>query len=84
MKTRAMQRLPFENRWNVDNLKNIVVTPWSLRMPAAPERIDVGPAVEKHKPPIEEVVSNPRRLKITMKTLTDYGYTKDCPQCEHV
>ncbi|MBS94029.1 MAG: hypothetical protein CL799_06265 [Chromatiales bacterium] len=84
VKTRAMQRLPMENRWDAEKLKNIVVTPWSLRAANAPEKVDMGPEVEKHPTPIKDIIANPRRLKITMKTLTDHGYTKDCPQCDHI
>ena len=26
----------------------------------------------------------PRKLKITMKILTEHGFTKDCQQCDHI
>ena len=84
VKTRAINRRPFEGRWDVDKLKSIVVTPWSLRTEAAPERVDVGPPVEKHEPPKPDVAPLPRRLKITMKILNEHGFTKDCQQCDHI
>ena len=84
MKTRAMQRLPFENRWESEKLKAINVTPWSLRAATAPPKVDVGPAVEKHAEPTPDIPPLPRRLKITMKTLQEYGYSEGCMQCDHI
>ena len=55
-----------------------------LRVATAPARVDVGPPVAKHDEPKADGPPNPRRLKITMKTLTDYGFTEGCPQCEHI
>ncbi len=83
-KSRALQSVAFEERWDVDRIKAIKTTPWSLRILTAPEAVEMGEPVEKHPKPIEDVVANPRRLKITMKTLQDHNFTKDCQQCDHV
>ena len=84
VKTRAINRLPFENRWNGDKIKAITVTPWSLRAVSAPARVEVGPAVEKHAEPAPDIPPLPRRLKITMKLLNEYGYSEGCAQCDHI
>ena len=84
IKSRALQRLPFENRWDGEKLKAISVTPWSLRAATAPPRVDVGPAVEKHAEPAPDVPPIPRRLKITMKVLQEYGFSEGCMQCDHI
>lgn len=81
---RPSKRLPCQDRWNGDKLKAITVTRWSLRVAAAPVRVDVGPPVVKHDEPKPDTPPIPRRPKITMKTLADYGFTEGCPQCEHI
>ena len=65
-------------------LGKITVTPWSLRAVKSPDRIELGEEVEKHANVEEESLANPRRLKITMKTLKDYGTSEGCPQCTHI
>ena len=84
VKTRAMNRLPFENRWDGDKLRAVTVTPWSLRAATAPERVEVGPPVERHPEPTPDVPPLPRRLKITAKLLNEHGYSEGCAQCEHI
>ena len=83
VKTRALNSRPEEERWNKDILENITVTPWSLRVKKDAERVPLGESVQK-EPNIRDVVINPRRLKITMKVLNDFGTTQGCPQCDHV
>ncbi len=41
-------------------------------------------AVKRHPAPQPDVTANPRRLRISMKMLEDYGYTENCSQCDHV
>ena len=41
-------------------------------------------AVKRHPAPQPDATANPRRLRISMKMLEDYGYTENCSQCDHV
>lgn len=84
MKTRSLLRRPFADRRRPEELKSITAAPWSLRPMRRAERIDMGPTVELHPKLPAEAPSDPRRLKITIKTLTTYGTTDGCAQCAHV
>ncbi len=82
-KARALQSRPFQDRWNVDKLKEVDVTPWDSHRREQPARVDLGEEVEKYEEPKNAPVSNPRRLNITKETLKEYGTTEGCPQCRH-
>ena len=84
VKTRGLMRRPLADRWHPEVLEKITVTPWSLRAIKSPDRIELGEEVEKHANVEEESLANPRRLKITMKALKDYGTSEGCPQCTHI
>ncbi len=84
VKSRALNSRTHEERWDKEILANLTVTPWSLRIRTEAERIPLGEAVEKQQTDIKGVVTNPRRLKITMKILQEFGSTGGCPQCEHI
>ena len=45
--------------------------------------MELGDAVEKHPPHEPDAPPLPRRFKITMQTLKEYGTTAGCKQCEH-
>ncbi len=83
VKSRALNSRPHEERWNKEILQNLTVTPWSLRVRKETERVPLGDAVQKDKD-IKDIVTNPRRLKITMHILKAFGTTCGCPQCDHV
>ena len=83
VETRAMQRKPMEHRWSKEAIESLKVTPWNLRSTHKAKRIELGEAVPKHVH-VDDKVVIPRRLKITMKTLREFGTSDDCPQCEHV
>ncbi len=84
IKVRSVLRRPIPDRWDAESLKAITATPWSLRSRSAPERIELGPAVERHEATQDDAVPMPRRLKITLKVLEEYGTTDGCAQCTHV
>ena len=84
IKTRSLLRRPYSDRWDAEGLQNLTVTPWNLRIAKTPEKIELGEAVERYEKPSSEPTLNPRRIKITMKTLHDYGTSDGCRQCEHV
>ncbi len=84
IKARSILRRPFADRWRAEDLKGINVTPWSTRTIKEPTHVELGPEVEPHPQPEPEIAVNPRRLKITLKTLEQYGTTDGCQQCSHV
>ena len=84
VESRAIQRRPLEDRWKVEELKAVSATPWSLRSVEKPSVIDFGIEKEKHDLPSESAPIVPRRLKITMGTLREFGYTDGCRQCDHI
>ena len=84
VKSRALNSKPYEERWNREILENLSVTPWSLRVKSEPEKVPLGERVEKQQVNIKDVVTNPRRLKITMKVLQEFGTTQGCQQCDHI
>ncbi len=84
VKSRALNSRPDEERWDKEILMNLTATPWSLRPRPGAERVPLGDEVPRGPQNIQDVVTNPRQLKITMKILADYGTTRGCPQCDHV
>ena len=46
--------------------------------------MDFGEDVLREKRPQEPVAMNPRRLKITMDTVKEHGFTEHCRQCDHI
>ncbi len=84
MKTRALQSRPMSERWDAEAVKAITCTPWSLRPRPGVVRVEMGPPVEQHEPAAPAAPALPRRFKITMKILRDYGFTENCEQCTHV
>ena len=77
-KSRALQSRPQEDRWDAEAIKNIVSTPWSLRIQAGGQRAEVGPRVTPQPAVEQQPVPMPRRLKITQKVLNEHGYTENC------
>ena len=84
IKTRSILRRPIADRWRAEDIKAITATPWSLRAPKRAIRVELGDAVPRHEPQPTGDLPVPRRLKITMKILNDFGTTDSCPQCVHV
>ncbi len=84
IKARGILRRPLADRWREEDLKSITVTPWNTRVPREALRVEMGPEVERHPNPDNDIVTESRRLKITMKTLKEHGTTDSCPQCVHV
>ena len=73
-----------EDRWRVEELRGVSATPWTLRSTDAPSSTDFGAETEKHAAIAEAPALVPRRLKITMTTLKEFGYTDQCRQCDHI
>ena len=84
IQSRSLTRRPMQVRWNIDNLEKIRCTPWDLRPAAEPPSVEFGEAVPIREKPDDTSPPVARRLKITMQTLIEYGFTDDCRQCDHV
>ena len=79
---RAIQRRPYGDRWDEAQLCGIKATPWDMRAANSSEAIFVE-EVPKEAAPAEPKQMMARRLKITKATLDTYGYTSECPLCDH-
>ncbi len=84
VESRAVQRVPFENRWSGEALKRVHATPWSLRPSGGARRVEFGETIVQHQRPDGPALANPRRLKITIETLKEHGFTEHCRQCDHI
>ncbi len=84
VESRALQRRPMEDRWKAEELEAVTATPCSLRNIDAPDSTEFGDKKAKYDVPLENAPMVPRRLKITMKTLQEYGTTDGCRQCDHI
>jgi len=84
IRIRSDLRRPEVDRWNMEKAKGIVATPWSLRASSAPAAMELGQPVAKDPVAPERAVPLPRRFKITMKILEEFGTTDGCPQCMHI
>ncbi len=84
VKSRALNSRTHEERWDKEILANLTVTPWSLRIKKDAEVVPLGEEVVKQKVDVKDIVTNPRRLYITLKILREHGSTQGCPQCDHV
>ena len=84
IKTRSVLRRPEGDRWDLEKIKGIVVTPWSLRASSAPGAMELGQRVAKEPAAPEDAVPLPRRFKITMEVLEEFGATGGCPHCAHI
>ncbi len=80
----SITRKPMETRWDGDALEKVVSTPWSLRESAEAVKVDFGAEVPKHPAPEEAEPPLPRRVKITMNTLREFGFTANCRACDHM
>jgi hypothetical protein len=84
VKVRSILRRPEADRWDEAKLQGVKATPWSLRATSSPAAMELGQPVPKDAPPQDDAVPLPRRLKITMKVLEEFGTTDGCPQCMHI
>ena len=79
--SRAVMRRPVEDRWKMEKIQNIKVTPWDLIQKNEIE-VTFKPADEKLEEFEDKAVGAPRRFKITRKDLELVGFTGGCPQCD--
>ena len=78
--SRAFQRKPILERWDVDTLADVKVTPWSTRVMESAVRVDMGAEVDGHPPPVPDVAPEARRVRIIMELLHGFGFTESCKQ----
>ena len=81
--SRAVLRRPSEDRWSLDEAKNIKATPWDLLQRTEVE-VELKPATEKLEEFEGKESRGPRWFKITKRDLEAVGCTRGCQQCEHL
>ena len=77
-----MLPMPEPQKWDIDAVKGVAATPWSMHEPTIPEVIRLDRA-EAEVPPKERVAAV-GRLYIKQEDLDLYGYTQHCPKCESI
>ncbi len=70
-KTRGLQRMCLDERWKVEKLAAVRAVPWAWGRRAERRPIELGKDVDKHQEQPHEQPSNPRRVRITVKTLEE-------------
>ena len=80
--SRSLARRPIQERWSPDILENIRCTPWDLRTVEKPA-VEFGIPVPKQDAG-DDAPPTARRLKITMQTLDQYGFTEHCKRCDYI
>ena len=81
--SRAVMRRPEEDRWNLDEAKDVKATPWDLLQRSDVETL-LTPMAEKLDEFADKESNGPRRFKITRRDLDGVGFTRGCQQCEHI
>jgi hypothetical protein len=76
-----------EERWDLDEAKNIKATPWDLLQRTEVETI-LKPVADRLEEFEDKESKGPRRFKITKRDLGNpphgVGSTRGCQQCEHI
>ena len=83
---RTVMALPEPQRWSLDKVQQVAVTPWSLHTATESEVIihkgeDPAPARGGEEP---AKLAQVRRLYIRQSDLDLHGYTQNCPRCQHI
>ena len=88
-RTYAVKRLPEEERWNKDKVKNLVGTPRQPDPKRGGLQVPVQVRFEEEEPKEAPIETKPslkegltRRVFITDRDLKKYGYTEGCVGCE--
>ena len=81
---RCLERLPFENRWNIDRIAAVTATPQALHTPADPRTVLRDPSAQVEQPQRADPITKVRKFKVTMVDLETHGYTEGCEQCAYI
>ena len=82
--SRCLERLPLQNRWNLERITEVQATPHDKHLPSDPRvimRESTDRVVQPSRPDSRPRV---RKLKISMDDLDQYGYTEGCQQCTYI
>ena len=82
--SRAVNRIPFEQRWVLEPLENLSQTPYQSVSPNEPRAVLRDRPAEEQIPMRENPTLRTRRLKIDNKLLEEYGFTDGCDQCNQI
>ena len=83
---RTVISMPQPQRWSIERVRQVSVTPWSMHTPEEPGVIHHQPEATPQARGGEgqERLAQVRRLYIRQSDLDQYGYTQNCPRCQHV
>ncbi len=82
--SRAVQRRPLENRWDLEAISQLKATPWSTMVRRDPE-VYFEQEAPRDEPAVEvEPATNPHRLRLDLKDFTQHGFSANCRQCDHM
>jgi len=84
-RSRSIRRLPKEDCWDAELIKNITGTPWDLKSGVMEDHVPGERGPEEQPPPMpppqEEEEEPVRRMKLTKKDFDKYGHTPKCQGC---
>merc|ERR1712122_330731 len=87
LETRAVQRRPKEERWDVDAMQALLATPWCNPVPEDSDQVPMvlppraeGP-VRPPAPAGPNLREGPKQVYIRDSDLERYGYTVGCRRC---
>ena len=79
--SRTLTRRPPSNRWDPDKLNQVSSTPWAIR--EIPEqKVKFAEGVQEDPKP-REAYPMPRRFRINLQDLRNFGFTVGCPSCQY-
>ena len=73
-----------DERWTVEKLAAVRAVLWAWGRRAERRPVELGRDIDKHQEQPHEQPSNPRRVRITVKTLEEHRFTEGCRQCRHI
>ena len=80
----TIRALPEEESWSKEDIQNIRATPWDQnpQNPAPPEVIPHCPITPQEVQ--ESAIPVARAVRIELRDLEAFGYTRGCPKCERI
>jgi len=81
--SRAVQRRPLENRWEMEAISQLKAPPWSTRAKRDHE-VHFEQEAPKDEPVKDDMAINPRRLKLMYSDFVEHGFTGGCKLCDYM
>ena len=80
---RTIRRVPDPQKWSMQKLQEIDISPYSLHIPKEPGVVFAEKANVELEHAKQEVLRQVRRAPIRRADLDAYGFTEGCPRCDH-